>query len=154
MAAPRASARGGIIRSNSSFDFRPRPPETTRSAVASSGRSLLARSSDTQVTWLSILGSTPSSTAAEPPSLVVFAKAVARTVMTLMESVDWTVRGASKSLCRKIYYVTRTSSNPMLGSVCGQQAEFGLTPSTDELPFVFFTRTDDAVEFTLTRVPK
>lgn len=70
------------------------------------------------------------------------------------ESVDWTVTGAPKSLCRKIYYVGRDSPDPMLGSVCGQQADFGLTPDTAELPFVFFQRTDGTAEFTLTRVPK
>jgi hypothetical protein len=68
MAAPRASARGGIKRSNSSFDFRPRPPDTTRLAEASSGRSDLVRFSETHSTELDSLGSTPSSTDAEPPS--------------------------------------------------------------------------------------
>lgn len=70
------------------------------------------------------------------------------------ESVDWTVTGAPKSLCRKIYYVGRDSPDPMLGSVCGQQADFGLTPDTAELPFVFFQRADGTAELTLTRVPK
>jgi hypothetical protein len=33
MAAPRESASGSMMRSNSSFDFKPRPPDTTRVAV-------------------------------------------------------------------------------------------------------------------------
>lgn len=94
MAAPSASARGGISLSNSSFDFRPRPPETTLVAVARSGRSDLARSSDTHSVSGSTLGSTPSVISADPPSVSAAGKAVPRTVIILMLSVDWTVRAA------------------------------------------------------------
>lgn len=94
MAAPSASARGGINLSKSSFDFRPRPPETTLVAVARSGRSDFARSSDTHSVSDSTFGSIPSVISAEPPSVSAAGKAVPRTVMTLMSSVDWTVRTA------------------------------------------------------------
>ena len=50
--------------SNCSLDLRPRPPETTRVAVARSGRSDLARSSEIQVVGHGALGSEPSSISA------------------------------------------------------------------------------------------
>jgi hypothetical protein len=94
IAAPRASANGGMRRSNSSFDFRPRPPETTFSAEASSGLSDLARSSETHSVGQGALGSTPSSTEAELEPDSAGGKDVCRTVRSLMGSVDWTVRMA------------------------------------------------------------
>lgn len=94
MAAPNASASGGIIRSNSSFDLRPLPPETTFPAVASSGRSDFAKSSDIHSVLISTLGSDPSTIEADPPSASAAAKAVPRTVTIFILSVDWTVRMA------------------------------------------------------------
>jgi hypothetical protein len=90
-AAPRASASGGMRRSNSSLDFRPRPPDTTLVAVPRSGRSLLARSSDTHSVAQGACGSVPSLMEAEPPMVSAAGKAVLRTVMSLIESEDWTV---------------------------------------------------------------
>lgn len=80
------------MRSNSSFDFRPRPPETTREAVERSGRSEVARSSEIQVVGVEALGSVPSSRVPLPPSAAPDGNAVPRTVMIFVESVDWTVR--------------------------------------------------------------
>lgn len=94
IAAPRASANGGIRRSNSDLDFRPRPPETTLEAEASSGRSDLARSSDSQVVGFGTLGSSPVEIEAEPPVGDAAGKAVLRTVRIFIGSVDWTVRMA------------------------------------------------------------
>lgn len=94
IAAPKASANGGIILSNCSFDFRPRPPETTFDAVARSGRSDTARSSESHSVLMGSLGSVPSASSAEPSAISAAAKAVPRIVMILMGSVDWTVRMA------------------------------------------------------------
>lgn len=94
IAAPSASASGGISRSNSSFDLRPRPPETTFFADASSGRSDFARFSEIHSVGEGVLGSMPSSMDAEPPEVSAGANDVCRTVMSLMGSVLWTVRMA------------------------------------------------------------
>jgi len=81
-----------MSRSNSSFDLRPRPPDTTRLAEASSGRSDLVRFSDSHSVVVVVdLESTPSSTLPEPDSRSVTWKAVPRTVMALVESDDSTV---------------------------------------------------------------
>ena len=88
MAAPKASASGGMILSNSSFDFNPRPPETTLPAVARSGRSDFAKSSESHSVLFSILGSIPSDISAEPPSASAAAKAVPLTVIILILSDD------------------------------------------------------------------
>ena len=52
----------------------------------------MVRSSETQVVGHGALGSTPSTTDAEPPVCSAGAKAVPRTVIILMGSEDWTVR--------------------------------------------------------------
>lgn len=80
------------MRSNSSFDFRPRPPETTFSAVARSGLSDLARSSLIHSVAQAELGSSPSEREAFPPVAAPEAKAVPRTVTILGLSLVWTVR--------------------------------------------------------------
>lgn len=80
------------MRLNSSLLLRPRPPETTREAVARSGRSEVARSSEIHSVRHSALGSVPSSRVALPPSAAPEGKAVPRTVMIFVESEDWTVR--------------------------------------------------------------
>ena len=81
--------------SNSSLDFRPRPPETTLPAVASSGRSEVARSSEIHSVGEGDLGSVPSSIEAVLSSAASEAgKEVVRTVRILIGSVDWTVRMA------------------------------------------------------------
>lgn len=92
IAAPKASASGGIILSNCSLDFRPRPPETTREAVARSGRSDFWRSSEIQVVGHGALGSVPSSIFALLEPSCAAGKAVPRIVIIFMGSVDWTVR--------------------------------------------------------------
>lgn len=94
MAAPKASARGGMIWSNCSLDFRPRPPETTLLAVARSGRSDFAKSSESHSVLISAWGSMPSAIVAEPPSASAAANAVPRMVTILTLSDDWTVRMA------------------------------------------------------------
>ena len=83
-----------MTRSNSSFDFSPRPPETTREAVPRSGRSDLESSSETNSVRAGALGSFPSTICADPPSVSVPWKAVPRTVMSFVGSLDWTVRMA------------------------------------------------------------
>lgn len=88
IAAPKASANGGISRSNCSLDFRPRPPETTLLAVARSGRSDLARSSETHCVSDLKFGSTPSTMSAEPPSSPAAANAVPRIVTIFILSED------------------------------------------------------------------
>lgn len=80
--------------SNSSLDLRPRPPETTFSAEPRSGRSDLARSSEIHSVGEGALGSMPSSRVAEPPVVSGAGKAVPRTVMIFIASLDWTVRMA------------------------------------------------------------
>lgn len=92
IAAPSASARGGISLSNSSFDLTPRPPDTTLLADARSGRSDFARSSDSHCTGHSDSGSDPCTTSAAPPSRASKGKAAALTVMTFVFSVHRTVR--------------------------------------------------------------
>lgn len=91
IAAPNASANGGISLSNCSFDLRPLPPDTTLPAVARSGRSDFARSSETHSVGDSDLGSTPSVISAEPPEISAAGKAVPRIVMILIGSEDWRV---------------------------------------------------------------
>lgn len=104
IAAPRASASGGISWSNCSLDFSPRPPETTLLAVARSGRSDLVRSSEIHSVTGSTLGSIPSVMSADPSSSSAAAKAVPRTVMILIWSVDWTVSSALPA------YIGRTNA--------------------------------------------
>ena len=79
------------MRSNSSFDFKPRPPETTLPAVAKSGLSDFVRFSETHSVELSALGSTPSSTDADPPSASAAGNAVPLIVIILISSDDSTV---------------------------------------------------------------
>ena len=81
-----------MIESNCSFDFKPRPPDTTLSAVARSGRSLLVKFSEIQVVGQGALGSMPSSIGVDADPKGAAAKAVPRIVITLIESEDWTVR--------------------------------------------------------------
>lgn len=88
IAAPKASASGGMILSNSSFDFNPRPPDMTLLAVARSGRSDFAKSSESHSVLISTLGSTPSTISAEPPPTSAAAKAVPLIVIILILSDD------------------------------------------------------------------
>ena len=74
--------------SNCSLDFRPRPPETTRLAVARSGRSDVCRSSETQVVGQGALGSSPVVTGALLEAIGAAGKAVPRIVIILMGSED------------------------------------------------------------------
>lgn len=110
MAAPNASAKGGMIWSNCSFDFRPRPPETTLLALARSGRSDLARSSETHSVWISTLGSVPSRISAELPAASAGAKAVPRTVIILIVSADCTVRMAFPAYIGRVNAVEESVS--------------------------------------------
>lgn len=80
--------------SNSSFDLRPRPPDTTFPAVASSGRSDLANSSETHSVGDGAFGSVPSSNDAEPPSASAGGNDVCLTVRSLIGSEDCTVKMA------------------------------------------------------------
>ena len=78
--------------SNCSLDFRPRPPETTRVAVARSGREDVWRSSETQVVGQGAWGSSPAVIEALLEAIEAAGKAVPRIVRILMGSEDWTVR--------------------------------------------------------------
>eukprot|EP00962_Isochrysis_galbana_P014845 scaffold4252_cov114-Isochrysis_galbana.AAC.5 len=78
-----------------SLVLRPRPPDTTVFADASSGRSLLATSSLSHSDLPAGATSTPAAaTVADPPSADAFSKDVGRTVNTLIGSSDLTVARA------------------------------------------------------------
>lgn len=114
IAAPRASARGGMMVSNWSFDFRPRPPETTFPAVARSGRSDLARSSESHSVSASLLGSSPVVTSAEPLPSSAAGNEVPRVVINLMGSLDSTVRSALPAYIGRIKAENRSAHQPCL----------------------------------------
>ena len=69
----------------------PRPPEITTRAAVSSGRSLLDSSADTNRDTAGLATAATASTAALPPSAATGSKLAARTVITFLASLLFTV---------------------------------------------------------------
>ena len=107
--------------SNCSFDFKPRPPETTFPAVAKSGLSDFARFSDIHSVGQAVLGSTPSVISADPSPNSAAANAVPRIVIILIASDDWTVRIAFPA------YIGRTKAKSHLNRRRMVQSEYSLS---------------------------
>ena len=85
------SASGVITSVNFSALPSARPPETMILAAVSSGRSFLAISAPTKLTWALSAAGARRSTAAEPPVAAAASKPVLRTVMTFTASPLCTV---------------------------------------------------------------